>query len=354
MGLDIDIEKTLPGFSLNINLNCSQGITGILGASGSGKSMLLNCIAGLIKPDKGIISLDGKTFFDSAKKIDLSPQKRKTGILFQNYALFPHMTIKDNIAFGLEGLDKEEKSARVNQLLDRFHIADFGNRYPSQISGGQQQRVALARALAVEPNILLLDEPFSALDQHLKQALMKDMLETLNEFNGYALFVTHNMEEAFRMCEQLVVINSGHIEASGSKQEIFRSPPTYTSAVITGCKNINVAKRVSDHEVFVPDWGINLKSFMKTEGDNCYAGIRANHIRLAEDGDTENCFSAWIADKSEAPFTTTLYLKFGAKPQSIEDYQIQCEMKKEQSANIKEPSQPLRFYFDPQHVFLST
>lgn len=353
MGLDIKIEKALPGFSLNMELNCSQGITGILGASGSGKSMLLSCIAGLIKPDKGTISLDGRTLFDSAQKINLSPQSRKTGILFQNYALFPHMTIRENIAFALDGLPKEKKNARVNKLLDRFHIADYANRYPSQISGGQQQRVALARALAVEPDILLLDEPFSALDQHLKQSLMKDMLETLKDYEGCVLFVTHNMEEAFRMCERLVIINSGSIETQGTKQKLFSSPPTYTSAVITGCNNIKKAIRSSDNEVHIPDWGITLKVGMKIESAEGFAGVRANHIRLAEHGDSENIFSAWIADESEAPFTTTLYLKLREKPESKDDYQLQCEIKKEQRASIIDVSQPINIFIDPQHVFFT-
>ncbi|MFB0920732.1 MAG: ATP-binding cassette domain-containing protein [Oscillospiraceae bacterium] len=353
MGLSIDIEKALPGFSLDMELSCSQGITGILGASGSGKSMLLGCIAGLIKPDKGAITLDGRTFFDSVNKINLSPQSRRTGILFQNYALFPHMTISENIGFALSGLPKEEKNARVKQLLQRFHITEYAGRYPTQISGGQQQRAALARALAVEPDILLLDEPFSALDQHLKQSLMKDMLETLKDYQGCVLFVTHNMEEAFRMCERLVIISNGRIETQGAKQALFSRPPTYESAVITGCKNIKKAIRSSEYLLYVPDWGIALKTDMKIECAEGYAGIRANHIHLAESGETENCFQAWIADESEAPFTTTLYLKLNEKPAVKEDYHIQCEIKKEQRALITDPSQPVRIAVDSQYVFFT-
>ena len=353
MGLDIKIEKNLPGFSLNMELNFSPGITGILGASGSGKSMLLGCIAGLIKPDKGSISLDGRTFFDSTQKINLSPQDRKTGILFQNYALFPHMTIRENIAFALSDLPKDEKNARVQKLLESFHIADFAARYPSQISGGQQQRVALARALAVEPDILLLDEPFSALDQHLKQSLMKDMLETLKDYQGCVLFVTHNMEEAFRMCERLVIVGNGRIETQGAKQELFSRPPTYESAVITGCKNIKKAIRSSKDEVIIPDWGISLKTGTKIDSNEGFAGVRANHIRLSEDGDSENCFTTWIADESEAPFTTTLYLKFHEKPESKDDYQLQCEIRKEHRASIINTSQPISIFIDPQYVFFT-
>ncbi|SHH66561.1 molybdate transport system ATP-binding protein [Sporobacter termitidis DSM 10068] len=353
MGLNVDIEKRFPGFSLKIKLDCAPGVTGILGASGSGKSMLLNCIAGLVKPDAGTIVLDGRMFFDASKRIHITPQHRKAGILFQNYALFPHMTIRDNIAFALDGLTPGEKDEKVGALLKRFNIADFAGRYPAQISGGQQQRVALARALAVEPDILLLDEPFSALDQHLKTRMMKDMAELLKDFKGCALFVTHNMEEAYRLCARLVIINSGRVEASGPRQEIFERPESYETAVITGCKNIRPAVRVSDHSVRVPDWGLTLTSAMEIGAEKGFAGIRSNHLRLAGEGDADNCFAAWIADVSEAPFTTTLYLKPGSKPDGAEDYQLQCELKRDQLREIADFSQPVTLHFDPAHVFFT-
>ena len=353
MELNVNIAKRLPGFSLNMELSCAQGITGVVGASGSGKSMLLNCIAGLIKPDEGTISLGEKVFFDKADNINLSPQNRRTSILFQNYALFPHMTIKENIAFALDGLSAREKNRRVSRLLEQFHISDFAGRYPSQISGGQQQRAALARALAVEPDILLLDEPFSALDQHLKQNLMRDMLEMLKDYKGCVLFVTHNMEEAFRMCESLTVIENGHIEAQGLKQEIFYRPPSCSAARITGCKNIKSAIKVAEHEVYIPDWGISLKSVMSFDRDEGFAGIRANHIKLAESQDKENCFTAWIADKSESTFSTTLYLKFGEKPYDKDDYQLQCEINKDRMKDFGELTEQLEIYIDPQYVFFT-
>ena len=353
MELNVNIAKKLPGFSLNMELCCQQGITGVVGASGSGKSMLLNCIAGLIKPDEGTISLGDRVFFDGAGGINLSPQDRKTGILFQNYALFPHMTIKENIAFALDRLPVREKNQRVSQLLEQFHITDFAGRYPSQISGGQQQRAALARALAVEPDILLLDEPFSALDQHLKQNLMRDMLETLRDYKGCVLFVTHNMEEAFRMCEHLTVIEDGHIEAQGTKQEIFYRPSSRSAARITGCNNIVTAIRVAEHEVYIPDWGLSLKSVMSFDGDEGFAGIRANHIKLAEAQDKENCFTAWIADKSESTFSTTLYLKFGEKPYDKDDYQLQCEIGKDGMKSWDELTEHVDICMDPQYVFFT-
>ncbi len=353
MGLYIDIKKKLPGFKLQVNLACEQEIIGVLGASGSGKSMLLNCIAGLINPDEGQIILNDKIFFDSAKKINLAPKDRKAGFLFQNYALFPHLTIAENIAFGLVELSKSDKNQKVVELMERFHITDMEKRYPSQISGGQQQRVALARALAVEPDILLLDEPFSALDNHLKVHMIKEMLASLKEFQRSTLFVTHNMEEAYRMCDRIAVLNTGSVETFGLKEDIFQSPVSLETAKITGCKNIVTAIRKSEQIVEVPDWGIQVKTSMKIENDNGFVGIRANHIKLADDSTTENCFPVWITDESEAPFRTTLYLKIGSASCKSDDYHIQWEISKEQSVAIRSLPQPIKIYMDPIHVFFA-
>lgn len=351
MGLYIDIKKKLPGFKLQVKLSCGKDIIGILGASGSGKSMLLNCIAGLIRPDEGKIILNEKTFFDSEKKINLPPKDRKVGFLFQNYALFPNLTISENIAFGLDALSKSERSKKVTELLERFHLSDMGKRYPTQISGGQQQRVALARAMAVEPEVLLLDEPFSALDDYLRTHMIKEMSASLKEFNGSTLLVTHNMEEAYRICDHIAILNTGSVETIAPKQDLFQSPVSLETAKITGCKNISAAVRKSEHDVEVPDWGIQIKSDAETEYEKGFAGIRANHIKLAEDSNKENCFPVWIADESEAPFRTTFYLKFGSKPNKPDDFHIQWEIAKEQREAIKSLSQPIMIYLDPKYTF---
>lgn len=351
MGLYIDIKKKLPGFSFQVKLACDQGIIGILGASGSGKSMLLNCIAGLINPDEGKIILNKKTFYDSTQKINLAPRDRKAGFLFQNYALFPHLTIAENIAFGLDALSKPDKNNKVVELMERFHLAGMEKRYPAQISGGQQQRVALARALAVEPEILLLDEPFSALDNHLKVHMMKEMLASLQEFQGNTLFVTHNIEEAYRLCDHIAVLNAGRVETLGLKEEIFQNPASLETAKITGCKNIAPAMRQSEHIIEVPDWDIQVKTSMKIEQEQGFTGIRANHIKLVDAICRENCFSVWIADESEAPFRTTLYLKIGSPPFKLDDFHIQWEVSKDQRDMIKNLPPPIKIYMDPKDVF---
>lgn len=359
MGLSVDIVKKLPGFQLEIKFDCEHGIVGILGASGSGKSMLLNCIAGLVKPDEGNITLNGIPFFDSEKRINLPPRERKTGFLFQNYAMFPHLTIAENVTFGLGHLSKEDQKSRATELLNRFHLRDLGTRYPSQISGGQQQRVALARAMAVEPRILLLDEPFSALDDYLRMHMIKEMLASLKEFEGNTLFVTHNIEEAYHLCEKIIVLHNGSIETFSDKEDLFRHPLSLETAKITGCKNIASAVKSSDTTIRVPDWDITATTGIHIKQDNGFAGIRANHISLAngEDSSTgghgvqENNYPVWIVDESEAPFRTTLYLKFGSAPTGQDEYHIQWEMSRDDREVIRKLPQPLWIHLDPTHVF---
>lgn len=347
----VDIKKKLSGFQLVVQLESKKDIIGILGASGSGKSMLLCCISGLVKPDEGKIIINGKIFFDSDNKINISKRERSVGFLFQNYALFPNMTIEDNIAFGLDGLSKQDRKNKVAKLMEKYHLKNIEKRYPVQISGGQQQRVALARAVAYDPEILLLDEPFSALDIHLRNHMMREMSESLKEFQGMTLFVTHNMEEAYRLCDHIAVFNAGGVEVFGEKNELFQRPISLETAKITGCKNIAKAIRLSENVVNIPDWGIRLKSNTKIEHEGGFAGIRANHIKIVDDCTKENCFKVWIADESEAPFRTSLYLKIESKPEKLEDFHVQCEMSREQRNKIKNTSEPLFIYMNPEHIF---
>ncbi len=353
MECEIAIKKKLGAFELDVKLKSQQDVIGILGASGSGKSMLLRCIAGLVKPDQGKIIINKRVFFDSENKINLSMRQRKVGFLFQNYALFSNMTVDENIAFGLDKLAKPERSERVRLLLEKYHLGDIGRRYPSQISGGQQQRVALARAVAVEPEILLLDEPFSALDIHLRNHMMKEMSQSLKAFKGLTLFVTHNREEAYRLSDYIAVFNRGKVEVFGQKDAIFKHPASLETAKITGCKNIAKARRLSERSVDVPEWGIRLQTKMVVEGQTGFVGIRANQIKVVNDQKKpgQNYFKAWLADESVGPFRTSLYLKIGSKPESLDDFHLQCEISREGRDQLKNPFDPLAIYIDPDHVF---
>lgn len=359
MGLHIDITKKLAGFKLQASLSCEHEIIGVLGASGSGKSMLLNSVAGLVKPDSGSIVLDDVVFFDSSKKVNLPPRERKTGYLFQNYAIFPHLTVAENIAFGLGDLPKAERIKKVTELLERFHLKNMGKRYPSQISGGQQQRVALARALAVEPHILLLDEAFSALDEYLKTHMLKEMKETLKKFQGTTLFVTHNMAEAYHLCDRIVILNNGGVETFGTKEEVFQCPVSLATATITGCKNTASAVRKSEHSVEVPEWGVSVATDAIVGSENGFIGIRENNIKLADNSVMkpadnsvqENSFPVWIADESEAPTRTTLYLKIGSAPQRLDDFHIEWEISREERAAMGRLPQPFMIYMNPKNIF---
>ena len=207
MSLIVDIEKDFGSFYLKANIKQEKGVLGFLGESGCGKSMTLKCIAGIVKPDRGRIVLNGRVLFDSEKKINLPPQERKVGYLFQNYALFPHMTIKENIEIGLSNLSKDEKDKVVKEHLTKMKLEGFENRYPHQLSGGQQQRIAFARALACNPEILLLDEPFSALDYQTRLMVNDDVYKIIKNENKTAILVTHDISEAIAMSDRIAVLS---------------------------------------------------------------------------------------------------------------------------------------------------
>lgn len=213
MGLYVNIAKGLNQFNLQVEFNLENGLTGLMGASGSGKSMTLKCIAGIELPDCGKIVLDGKVLFDSEAKVNLPPQKRNVGYLFQSYALFPNMNVMENILCGLQakGLSDAEANARAQKLVEKFKLQGLEKSYPRQLSGGQKQRVALARLLAAEPEVILLDEPFSALDEDLKEDLQRELRAALAEFGGVALLVSHNKSEIKKLCNSAYVIKQGQV-----------------------------------------------------------------------------------------------------------------------------------------------
>src|SRR4029077_19812140 len=189
MSLEVAIEKDVPGFRLAVEFTTDGAPLGLLGPSGSGKTMTLRAIAGLETPDRGRIVLQGRVLYDSKLRVNVPARARRIGLLFQNYALFPHLNVAQNIAFGLRNLPETEKSQRIAKQLAAAHLDGLAERYPMTLSGGEQQRVALSRALAIEPAALLLDEPFSALDTHLRSALERQLREMLASYGGETLFV---------------------------------------------------------------------------------------------------------------------------------------------------------------------
>lgn len=308
MGLLVDIKKKFADFELNIQLQSPTERIGILGSSGCGKSMTLKCIAGIVTPDEGRIVVDGVTFFDSEQKINLPPQKRRTGFLFQNYALFPTMTVTENLNIVIRKQPRQLRQKRIREVLQKLHLQGLENRLPSQLSGGQQQRVALARILLQEPSILMLDEPFSALDSFLKGQVEQELIEILDLYHGTILFVSHNRDEVYRICHRIEIMQAGQMIASGPTEQMFHQPPNEVSARLTGCKNIAPAQVLDNGLIRIPDWGLTLETAVPVPAQLKSVGIRAHHIRIAQDQDTKNCFDFQVKRHSKSPFSLTEYL----------------------------------------------
>jgi molybdate transport system permease protein len=310
--------------------------------------MMLRCIAGVETPTQGRIVLNGRTLFDDRQQINLPSSKRKVSLVFQNYALFPHMTVAQNIAFGLQHLSQPLRRQRVAEYLALVQLQNtapseggsFASRYPHQLSGGQQQRVALARALATEPEVLLLDEPFSALDTYLRSQMEQQLVATLSNYRGVTLFVTHNLEEAYRICDLLLVMSAGTAIAHDAKQRIFEHPQTVRVAQLTGCKNFSRAVVKEDHVVDALDWGIPLQVLEAIPDRLTDIGIRAHQIHITTNPHGDNTYPAWLAATSETPHRITLFLKFNTPSISPADYHVQAEVFKDQWHPIKDLPYP--------------
>lgn len=274
--LDVEIQKQLKRFHLDVKLQADGGCLGILGPSGCGKSMTLKSIAGIVTPDEGVISIQKGTqqrvLFD--KKINIKPQKRRIGYLFQNYALFPNMTVQENIAAGLAG---DIKNPKVGEMIEWFGLSGLEKQYPKQLSGGQQQRTALARILAYEPDALLLDEPFSAMDAYLKERLRLELKKTLSEYEGVSVMVTHDRDEAFQLCDHLLLMEEGRVIGAGETKAVFADPGTWQAARLTGCKNLSRIERIGSRKVRALDWdGLELVTAQEVGDDVKAIGIRAH------------------------------------------------------------------------------
>ncbi len=308
MELYVDIQKDYGSFRLRVRLETREAITGLLGASGSGKSLTLKCIAGLERPDRGLIRLNGRTLFDSDRGINLPPQQRRVGYLFQSYALFPHMTVEQNIRCGLHRDPDPER--RLRELVAQFQLQGLERHKPRQLSGGQAQRVALARILGSQPELLLLDEPFSALDAHLRDQLQPQTHALLKELGIQTLLVTHSRDEAYRMCSDLGILENGRMIRFGSTREVFSRPGFEAAARLTGCKNLAPALRLGIHRVGVPLWGMEFTTRDPVPENLKAIGIRAHGFRGGAGGNA--CPVRWV-EKLEEPFGWTVLFRFAGQ-----------------------------------------
>ncbi len=328
--LEVKIEKTFPEFNLKLALTVNKEILSVLGPSGSGKTMTLLCIAGLLRPDVGLIRLNDRTLYSSEEKINLQPQKRKIGFVFQNYALFPHLTVAENITYGMHGDPRKIKENRTKELLELMHIPALKDRYPRELSSGQQQRVALARALAPEPEALLLDEPFSALDTYRRERLEYELMNLQKYYNGDILFVTHDLNQGFKLGERLAVYDSGRIIQCDRKEKVIQDPISRTVARLTGVKNI-FEGTVSGFEnksieIFIPEFNGTLavtsnNSSSYIIGEKVILGIRPEHIEIAESpGDNAvECSVVSIVDG-----VSDIYYYYCAMQDQDERYHFEC------------------------------
>ena len=306
MSLEVAIEKRFAGFTLRAQFTAQDTATAILGASGCGKSMTLRCIAGIVKPDKGRIVLDGVPLFDSEKKIDLPPQKRGVGLLFQNYALFPNMTVEQNILCGLHAEpDRAKRRAACAEMIRALRLEGLEKRLPAALSGGQQQRVALARILAAKPKILMLDEPFSALDSYLREQVEGEVGALLAAFQGPALLVTHNRDEAYRLCREMIVMDGGRVLRAGETKAVFADPRSCTAARLTGCKNILPCVKAGPRSVRLAGWEAELHLAAEVPEAVCAVGIRAHDFAPCAAG-APNALPVRVVSSGENPFDWNL------------------------------------------------
>jgi len=358
MSLIVDIRKRLALFDLEVSVEVGNETLGFLGASGCGKSMTLRCVAGVETPDEGKIILNGRVLFDSAAKVNLTPQQRKTALLFQNYQLFPNLTVEQNIAAGIDPTtDASARREIIGRQVRRFALEGYERSYPLQLSGGQQQRVALARMLAAQPGILMLDEPFAALDAHLKSQLEQELLDLFDTYEGSILYVSHDIDEAFRFCDRIAVVGEGRIREIGPTQQIVSHPGTLDTIKLSGCKNTSAARKAGDGLVEALDWGITLATNDPIPDDLAYVGVRAFYIsrvgdREAFDGAPRNVIDCVVDRISDSRFERTAMVRAVGRESFTQRIQWKIDKLSVPADELPEKGDQVTLYFDPSKLYL--
>ena len=301
----VDIEKKFGKFTLKTKFQFDNEIMGLLGASGSGKSLTLKCIAGIEKPDKGRIVLNDRVLFDFEKKINVSPKDRKIGYLFQDYALFPNMNVYENIKVGIR--EGENFDKLIMEKLEEMRISHLKDKKINEISGGEKQRVALARLLINKPEIILLDEPFSALDDYLKSKIELEVSEVLRNYKIPTILVSHSREEVYRLCNEICVMSNGKSEDLMNKKELFKNPKTFSSCLISGCKNFSKIEKISENRLRALDWNVELETSDTILEEHKILGIRAHLIELEKSD--ENSFEVEVERVVEDVFTYIILVR---------------------------------------------
>ncbi|HJD46126.1 MAG TPA: ATP-binding cassette domain-containing protein [Candidatus Mediterraneibacter norfolkensis] len=337
MAISVEIHRKLNRFMLDVSFRSTSRRIGILGASGCGKSMTLKCIAGIETPDAGRIAVEDRVLFDSDSRTDLKPQKRNAGYLFQNYALFPTMTVEKNIGAGLKG-KRIAKEKRVKEMVRKFRLEGLEKQLPGQLSGGQQQRVALARIMAYEPDVILLDEPFSALDMFLKDQLQREMVNMLEDYEGTVIMVSHDRDEIYRFSEELLIMDQGKIVAAGPTKEVFRNPENKTAARLTGCKNFSRIRKLGEETVEAVDWNLVLHVERTVPEDAEYMGYRAHDFIPVWGERGENMLKFDPVSSASLPFEQNYYIRSGEKDDA--DEVICWFVQRDELQQLKEKGKP--------------
>ena len=329
MALYVDIEKKCGDFHLKVAFETDGEVFAILGASGCGKSMTLKCIAGIETPDRGIIRLDDRVLFDSEKRINVPARKRRVGYLFQDYALFPNMTVLENILCGA----KDRKKAQ--EYVKRFYLEGKETLYPNQLSGGQKQRVALARMLAADPDVILLDEPFSALDNYLKWQLELEIMKVLEMYEKDVLLVSHDRNEVYRLTDRIAVMEQGEVVDIQEKNAMFQNPKTLAATLLTGCKNISRLERREDGRFFALDWGIYINAEESLEKIK-FVGFRAHYVETTSTIVEENVIQCKIERVIEDTFSTVIMFRHEGNPENGDWSLMRYELPKEKWEELKD------------------
>jgi molybdate transport system ATP-binding protein len=341
--VDLTITKRLGAFVLDVAWTAGDGVAVLFGPSGSGKSLTLRCLAGLDRPDAGRMVVNGRVFFDSALGVDLPPHHRRIGYVFQGYALFPHLSVAQNIAFGLRDRPRAERQRRAQEVMERLGLGDLARRSPRELSGGQQQRVALGRALAVDPDLLLLDEPLSALDAPLRRQLRDDLERTLRDWGKPAVLVTHDLSEAYQLADRVVVYDHGRVIQASSKTEFLWQPSSERVARLIGLRNVllgTVAKASPDRIQF--HWrgqvleAVNspTRAYLPPAGSSIAFFIRPEYVRLIrkdraapDAGHHMNLMRGRVVGEADGGTTWSLRMRLDEPgPAAQGDYDLEVEV----------------------------
>lgn len=308
--LEVDIKKDFGKFKLSSKFSNNKNVLGILGASGSGKSLSLKAIAGIVRPDSGRIVLNGRVLFDSEKKINVKTKDRKVGYLFQDYALFPNMTVYENIKTGFRE-KRDDMEELIEKKLEELHIKHIKNSPITTISGGEKQRVALARILVNKPEILLLDEPFSAIDSFLKWSIELEIRKLIEKYQIPTLFVSHDRDEIYRMCDEIVIMKDGKSEPKKKSKDLFKNPQSLAAAKLSGCKNFSCIEKINktggDCLYKAKAWDLSL--YFKNKDEKNLIGIRGHDVKISPQKQGENSYELEVISVIEEVFEMSIIIR---------------------------------------------